>query len=277
MPPLVSDEDARALVRLVAEVAPLRTDHASAKRYLLNGFAKMIAADGWMATEVARRSPNKPVKVVQVLDGVPSEYTEVLWEKIRLEDPGSPVAGDRSTEEMASVTSDSPREGDWLQRAAVSSGHAPGSSPLPRIMTMQALETRRISLIGMFRRPGKPDFDARERALANLLFTEVQWLHAADWKSSTAEGMPALSPRRKMVMDLLRAGLPRKTIADELGLSIHTVSGYVKEIYAMYRVRSQAELIRRCGRSVAPAKFSCVPSESEDEMKEAQTIPVAQA
>jgi len=218
------------LVRLVAEVAPLRTDHASAKRFLLNGFAKMIEADGWTATHLARRSPREPMQVMHVQEGTPSESSERV--------------GDRGpVERISFLNSGCAYEHDWLAGAAISSREC----AFPHIVTMQPFDADRISVIGVFRQAGRPEFTARERALATLLFSEVRWLHAVDWKTPPTDAMPRLSPRQKMVLELLRAGVSRKIIADQLGISVHTVSGYAKEVYAVFRVRSQAELIRHCG------------------------------
>jgi len=47
MTTLIDEKDARAMVRLVAEVAGLHADHAIAKRYLMDGLKEMIGADCW--------------------------------------------------------------------------------------------------------------------------------------------------------------------------------------------------------------------------------------
>ena len=43
----------------------------------------------------------------------------------------------------------------------------------------------------------------------------------------------------------LAGGLPRKQVATQLGISIHTVTTMCKRIYAKLGVRSQAELAAR--------------------------------
>lgn len=54
-----------------------------------------------------------------------------------------------------------------------------------------------------------------------------------------------LTPRMKTVINQLLQGMGRKQIATDMGISIHTLNGYVKEIYARFEVHSQSELIRR--------------------------------
>lgn len=42
---VVSEVDARAMVRLVADVAALQADHMTAKRFLMEGLVKLVGAD----------------------------------------------------------------------------------------------------------------------------------------------------------------------------------------------------------------------------------------
>jgi DNA-binding NarL/FixJ family response regulator len=55
-----------------------------------------------------------------------------------------------------------------------------------------------------------------------------------------------LSPREHSVLDGLAAGLAYKQIADQLGVSIHTVRNYIRRIY---------EKLHVCTRTEAVAKF----------------------
>jgi len=56
----------------------------------------------------------------------------------------------------------------------------------------------------------------------------------------------ALSPRERSVLDGLTEGLVYKQIADQLGVSIHTVRNYIRRIY---------EKLHVCTRTEAVAKF----------------------
>lgn len=52
-----------------------------------------------------------------------------------------------------------------------------------------------------------------------------------------------LTPRLTTIADLLSKGMSRKAIALELDLSIHTVNGYVKEVYTLFGVHSHVEFV----------------------------------
>lgn len=68
------------------------------------------------------------------------------------------------------------------------------------------------------------------------------------FKTAPARGDESvdLSPRERSVLDGLAGGLAYKQIADELGVSIHTVRNYIRRIY---------EKLHVCTRTEAVAKF----------------------
>ena len=55
----------------------------------------------------------------------------------------------------------------------------------------------------------------------------------------------SLSPRLQETLGHLLNGLPRKLISDEMGISIHTLNDYVREVYSRLGVHSHAELIAK--------------------------------
>lgn len=61
--------------------------------------------------------------------------------------------------------------------------------------------------------------------------------------TQTREPTIMLAPRFTSVSNLLSSGLSRKAIADELSISIHTLNGYIKEIYALFGVHSNVEFM----------------------------------
>ena len=68
------------------------------------------------------------------------------------------------------------------------------------------------------------------------------------FKAAPARGDESmdLSPRERSVLDGLAEGLAYKQIADQLGVSIHTVRNYIRRIY---------EKLHVCSRTEAVAKF----------------------
>ncbi len=54
-----------------------------------------------------------------------------------------------------------------------------------------------------------------------------------------------LSPRERSVLDRLAGGLAYKQIADELGVSIHTVRNYIRRIYEKLHVHTRTEAVAK--------------------------------
>ncbi len=73
----------------------------------------------------------------------------------------------------------------------------------------------------------------------------MPWLHEQGWPDDRGTTVPQLSPRQRITLNLLLEGQSRKEIADQLGISINTVAGYVKDVYKHFHVQSHAELMGR--------------------------------
>lgn len=83
---------------------------------------------------------------------------------------------------------------------------------------------------------GERAFDARDRRIMEIVFA------AAVPYMFTPRGLP---PRLARVLEHLCRGASEKQIAGELGLSTHTVHGYVRELHGRFGVRSRGELIAK--------------------------------
>jgi len=119
----------------------------------------------------------------------------------------------------------------------------PGPPPSHIISSTATLNPQTQSTILLLRNPREPAYSPRECNLAVLVLDEIPWLHWREWKTRPPARL-RLPPRLQMTMDLLLIGLGRKEIADQIGISEGTVSGYIRKIYQLFRVNSQAELMR---------------------------------
>jgi DNA-binding NarL/FixJ family response regulator len=115
----------------------------------------------------------------------------------------------------------------------------------PIVLSACPLNAKCVSIIALYRRADQPMFSERDRMVAHILLTEAFWLHAEGWPEDFGARTPELSRQLRLVLNLLLEGYSRKMIADQLHLSVHTVSDYVKKIYANFNVQSHAELMRR--------------------------------
>lgn len=244
----IDEKDARAMVRLVSNVAALRTDHASAKRFLMDGLAEMIGADCW-AWMLAYIHPEKPPVYVSIQHDGFSEERFALYLKA-IEHPDMQMLTAPFARELMATGAHVTR----LRQQIDPEVKFPDTDayPLwleadiaPLIISGQPVNEECMSGIAIYRRADQPLFNDRERRIAHILLTEVPWLHASGWPEDLGATTPTLSRQRRLVLNLLLEGHSRKIIAAHLGLSIHTVSDYVKDIYANFGVQSHAELMRR--------------------------------
>ena len=74
-----------------------------------------------------------------------------------------------------------------------------------------------------------------------------------------------ISPRLNDVLDCLLESLSNKDIAAKLGISHHTVGGYVKQVMAHYMVSSRRELLASIKNGRLVRKKSSLKSESREE------------
>ena len=74
----------------------------------------------------------------------------------------------------------------------------------------------------------------------------VKLLQRSGDSSKTSGGvrMP-FSTRQQEILNLLAAGEPYKAIADQMGLSIHTVRGYIRRIYEKLQVHSRSAAVAK--------------------------------
>ena len=69
---------------------------------------------------------------------------------------------------------------------------------------------------------------------------------ARDWHRALRKA-PRLTGRQRQVLSGLAAGASEKELADQLGLSTHTLHDHVKAVHRAYGVRSRGELLARWG------------------------------
>ncbi len=104
----------------------------------------------------------------------------------------------------------------------------------------------RHMMVNFWRVSGDPPFARRERDLIVRLLEELSTLmKEGSVRSLSGPGRLGLTGRLRQTVDLLLAGKSEKEIAETLGLSTHTIHGYVKTIYQRLGVHGRSELIHR--------------------------------
>lgn len=112
--------------------------------------------------------------------------------------------------------------------------------PFSCIYSIRAMEDGTTSLFVSFRTEVNEDFSQNDVLVLNTILKHLPLMH----ELQTDPKEKALTPKMQLVLRALKDGLSRKQIADQLQISVNTVSAYVRDIYREYQVHSHAELIR---------------------------------
>ncbi len=246
---MLSEPDARSLVRLLAEVAASRLDHLGMKRLLMTRLANLIGADAWMWTLGCRMEQGDvPIYLSAHHGGFdPDRYARFLT-AAHHPDMGSLTASiiAEMRQSGAHVTRVRQRMADdatFQKSAAFPFWQAADIGSL--ILSLRPIDSRSVSSVGLYRRKDAREFSDRESRIAHVVLSEVPWLHEMGWPEDRGATVPELPPKTRLVLNLLLDGRGKQQIAAYLAISENTVSGYQKEIYRYFRVRSHAELLSR--------------------------------
>lgn len=245
----MNENDVRALVRLLGDVAALQGPLAEKRTVLMKGLCELIDAEAWIWTMMGELDPTRNPAHTIFLHGGFSEEQFVAYLRTQ-EHPDIQWLTAPFVQALADADGQLTRTGrhfDPEDRLSQSSLNdimiEAGIGPV--ILAGRPASSGQLSTLVIARRPGREEFSARDVRLAHIVLTEVAWLHDESWPAHPREGISSLSPRLRSVLTLLLQGEGRKQIAARLDISIHTLGGYIKEIYGAFKVHSQAELLRR--------------------------------
>ena len=245
----LEESDVRRMVRLIGEVAAVRGGHAEKKHFLMEGLCRLIGADAWAWALSCQRQPDQPQVYVSLLK---EGFTERTFAKL-LEAVEHPQQMEITApffqevqEKKTHVTRHRNQIFDPKRYVGTSNETAWKAADIgPVIMSLRPLDSSSASAIAIYRRYGREEFDDRDSLIAHIILSEVPWLHEQGWPEDRGVSVPKLSRRLRLVMNLLTVGRSRKQIADELGISLNTAQGYVKDVYRHFKINSQAELMSR--------------------------------
>lgn len=243
------DSDVREMMAVLGHIAGLDDDLASKRRILLENLARLIDADCWYWCLLGRKTPGELPTFSVFLKGGFSEEQFAKYLTAQ-EHPEMAMFNAPILEELERRGSHITR----LRQQVDPENRFPESDVFrlwreadlaPLILSMRPGINGQVSAVALFRNFDRPLFNERENRIAHVMLNSVPWLYEEAWPNHPRSRMGVLSPRLHTVINLLLQGMGRKQIATEMGISIHTLNGYIKEVYARFEVHSQSELIRR--------------------------------
>jgi DNA-binding CsgD family transcriptional regulator len=247
----LSEQDIRAIVRLLGEVAAIQTGHVDQKRYLLNGMLRLVEGDVWVWTQGFSGSLDRPPAVIQLLDEGWRNPEQRNWFYRAISDETHVHAGQAG---LVAMLGERLRHLTASKQQIVSDQNFVASENYQQLYKHSGLHAFILSVypvssaghysgIGVHRVTGKPEFTERDRRIVHLITSEVDWLHRAGMPESGVPSAAPLTQRQRQVLFFLLAGDSVKQVANKLDISAHTVNDYVKVIHRHYNVGSRGELL----------------------------------
>lgn len=253
--PLLTEEDTRELVGLVGETAMVPGNHVAKRKFLISGLAELVGADVWLSVISEWSLDDGPPFPLSLIHGGLSDNELAIVVEANNDAEHPPAENAKWNEAVLNADTTItrmrrqliPDDRAWyrnantrLYREGFLDDFIFSAQPLPDCPVAT------FSGIGLHRRWGREPFTAREARMAHIVISEVQWLHqlSVDALPETAS-VSGLTPRMRSVLRYLLDGWTQKRIAVQVGLSPHTVNGYVKDLYRHFNVHSRNELFKR--------------------------------
>lgn len=240
------EADVRAIVRLLGDTLAHSGSDLDRKRFLLTGLARLVEADIWVwIAQKGGPDPNDITYFTMIDGGWTSERQRGIATGATWSEGAQPFNLLVDREQIYAFTrTDAYDDEAWYRTDLFKRFREPAG--LDDVMgTGMRIRHDIVSSIGLHRNLGRPRFSERERRIARIVTTEVEWLHRVGIPDIDATPVDNLTPRLRHVMLLLLSGSSRKQIASELAISTHTTNEYVADVYARLGVRSRAELMSR--------------------------------
>ena len=255
-------KDAKAIVRLLGQIAGADIPLVNRKRLLMDGLMRLTKADGWFwsLTQFVE-GQIRPV-LIWMIHGGWSDVQITGYIKSMHASGAQPEDGPigRELESWKHITRTRQQlisDEQWYSNPIVREGRLNLGLDhyVYSIYPMTIGANRVLSFMGLYRNVGGDPFSDRDRRIMHIVASEIDWLHHAGVPEDHGTSIPLLPPRRRMVLNLLLEGHDRKSIAQLLGITPNTAKQHIKAVYELYRVTSQVELICRFrrgdGRDVA--------------------------
>jgi hypothetical protein len=247
---MFTGDDARVCFRLVHDLCELGDDPYAWNTRLLQGLEELVGADGGAAYVIGHDIRPDAFQFKLYLDHQLNEtWSRYLDDKGIAEQPHTPAMMARMGTDFTVARQELISDEAWYASKFY-------HDVVPTIGWDQALMSHvfiasmgTIHGLGMCRRIGGPPFAPREIALVRCVHDELARL----WRKPESVEIDSLPKRLVETVSGMRRGLSRKEIADELGISPHTVHTYERQLFDRFDVRGRGELLARLARAIRPA------------------------
>jgi DNA-binding XRE family transcriptional regulator len=243
-------DDVRAVYRLIHELCELGNEPVEWNTHLIGALER--AFDGSGGSAYAIRPDADPAKMAFVfsLHHVPGE----TWKRhIELGDvsdqPHTPAMMARLGTDFTATRQELVDDETWYASPFYRNVALPSEWDQMICSQMMLRSMGLIHGVGVVRAPGKPAFGERERAFLRFVHAELAYL----WGKPEAVEVDSLPKRLLETISGMRRGLGRKELAQEMGVSPHTVHSHEKQLFQRFAVSGRGELLAKLARVIRPS------------------------
>lgn len=245
----LAESDVRDIVKLLGDVITSQRDFSGVKRQLIEGICRLVKADAWTWSLGCAVEPGELPVYLGVAHGGFDEARYALL-LLAAGHPDMAWTSEKLLGEMRRRACHVTRVRQQIVDEGTFADSGVGACLRdadigPFIFSLRPIDERAVSTISIFRRKNDPAFSQRECRIAHVLLSELPWLHEQGWPTDRGATVPQLSPRLRLVLNLLLDGRKRKEMATSLSLSEYTIAQYQKAVYSHFGVNSHTALLRR--------------------------------
>jgi DNA-binding CsgD family transcriptional regulator len=245
----VTEDDLHTFIHVLGEIASMRATASEKRTQLMCQVARQLNSDSWLWGVIPPIIPSKPQSsnAFHSSGGIDTERIALTLKAIETPENDSlrrQLSGTMTDvgAQLSGLHQQLINDEGFLNSAASPLWRAANIGPI--LISIRPISGDATSVVAFYRQPDAPPFTTREVRIAHIFLTEVPWLHEIE-PPHFVVCPPRLPPRCRLILKQLLCGQPRKEIAAELGLSIHTVNDYLKQIFRYFGVHAQTELIVR--------------------------------
>jgi DNA-binding CsgD family transcriptional regulator len=245
---LVRADDVRQVLRLARECRELLDSGQCASSHLLDGISQITRSQIAIQLNATgmRRTAIPIMSDVKDRGWASASDRDRIFEyvsKTRLdEDPMTAAMLARNEPIVTMTRSEAIPQSTWDSTELRNDVHRPAGIDDSLMSIAKRKRPGHVRVLVLKRGRGEPVFSSQEAEIVHFLHDELGWLFDATPANQVAPE-DEWSAREREVFRLLLTGASEKCIAVALDLSVHTVHGYVKNVYRRVGVTSRAELM----------------------------------
>ena len=252
-PVALTEDEVRAVVRLLAEALAPNDGRAAKCRRVMDGLCDMAGADGWVWVRSRIDDLRQPINLDFLYGGVVDAMRigKLAERMLNVLGPGSefPPLGDRIGlgQQFSATRRQLIDDTAWRDDKTMLAVRASGLDEVMYSWYPMPDSDRGVVWSGawLYRAIGRPAFDPRACRVAHLVMRECGVLHADGLDLGEENNLKTLTHKQRLVLSQLIDGQSVSQTTENLGLSPHTVNDHIKAIYRHFDVQSRAELMRR--------------------------------